>query len=164
MEAEQEDGEAIPVFYRFGLWANELINGQPRLRGVDELLIPADPRKKYGPANGNAYPAWGGDLGALPLPEGDRSSQGSEPAGQRPRSLGMAAAAADGRRQQGPDRLASRLPDGSRAVRPARRHADAKTATPSSEEAEKLVNTTWTNDAQFPFECNRSSGPTTLTR
>jgi cytochrome c2 len=61
-EAEAEEGaEPIPVFYRFTLWQNALINGQPRLRGIDELLIPAD-REKYGPANGEAYPAWGGDL------------------------------------------------------------------------------------------------------
>jgi cytochrome c2 len=61
-EAEAEEGaEPIPVFYRFTLWQNALINGQPRLRGIDELLIPAD-RQKYGPENGEAYPAWGGDL------------------------------------------------------------------------------------------------------
>jgi cytochrome c2 len=66
-EAEAADGETIPVFYQFTLWDNELINGQPRLRGVDELLIPAD-REKYGPANGNAYPAWGGDLARYLFP------------------------------------------------------------------------------------------------
>ena len=68
LEAELEDGESIPVFYRFTLWANELINGQARLRGVDELLIPAD-RAKYGPANGNAYPAWGGNLARYLFPK-----------------------------------------------------------------------------------------------
>jgi cytochrome c2 len=60
-QAEKEEGKPIPVFYRFTLWRDALINGQPRLRGIDELLIPAS-RDEYGPANGNAYPAWGGDL------------------------------------------------------------------------------------------------------
>ncbi|MBA3484409.1 MAG: c-type cytochrome [Pirellulales bacterium] len=67
-EAEAEEGEEIPVFYQFTLWRNELINGQPRLRGVDELLIPAD-REKYGPANGDAFPAWGGDLARYLFPK-----------------------------------------------------------------------------------------------
>jgi cytochrome c2 len=67
-EAEAEDGEAIPVFFRFTLWQDALINGQPRFRGVDELLVPAD-REKYGPANGNAYPAWGGDLARYLFPK-----------------------------------------------------------------------------------------------
>jgi cytochrome c2 len=66
-EAEAEEGTSIPVFFRFTLWQNALLNGQPRLRGVDELLIPAD-RDKYGPANGNAYPAWGGDLARYLFP------------------------------------------------------------------------------------------------
>jgi len=66
-EAEAEEGEEIPIFYRFTLWDDALVNGQPRLRGIDELLIPAD-RDKYGPANGDAHPAWGGDLARYLFP------------------------------------------------------------------------------------------------
>ncbi|MCC6494277.1 MAG: c-type cytochrome [Pirellulales bacterium] len=67
-EAEADEGEPIPVFYRFMLWKNALINGQPRLRGIDELLIPAN-RQAYGPASGKAYPAWGGDLARYLFPK-----------------------------------------------------------------------------------------------
>ncbi|RIK85228.1 MAG: hypothetical protein DCC67_04205 [Planctomycetota bacterium] len=67
-EAEAEEGEEIPIFYRFQLWQNALINGQPRLRGIDELLIPAR-RDGYGPAHGEAYPAWGGDLARYLFPQ-----------------------------------------------------------------------------------------------
>jgi cytochrome c2 len=68
LEAAEAEGEPIPVFYRFQLWKNALINGQPRLRGVDELLIPAE-AGKYGPANGEAHPAWGGDLARYLYPK-----------------------------------------------------------------------------------------------
>jgi cytochrome c551/c552 len=67
-EAEAEEGEAIPVFYRFTLWRDALLNGEPWLRGVSELLIPAN-RETYGPAGGKAYPAWGGDLARYLLPK-----------------------------------------------------------------------------------------------
>jgi cytochrome c551/c552 len=60
-EAEAEEGATIPIFYRFTLWRNALLNGQAYSRGVDELLIPAK-RDGYGPATGEAFPAWGGDL------------------------------------------------------------------------------------------------------
>ena len=68
LEAEAEDGETIPVFYRFTLWRNALLNGEARLRGIDEPLIPAD-REKGGPAHGEAYPAWGGDLARYLFPK-----------------------------------------------------------------------------------------------
>ncbi|MBX3424123.1 MAG: c-type cytochrome [Pirellulales bacterium] len=67
-EAEAEEGETIPVFYKFTLWRNALVGGEPRLRGIEELLIPAD-RTKYGPAEGQAYPAWGGDLARYLFPK-----------------------------------------------------------------------------------------------
>jgi cytochrome c551/c552 len=60
-EAEAEEGEAIPVFYRFNLWQDTLLNGQAYLRGGGELLVPAS-REHYGPATGAAFPAWGGEL------------------------------------------------------------------------------------------------------
>jgi cytochrome c2 len=61
LEAEADEGETIPVFYLFTLWRNALLDGGVRYRGIDELMIPAD-REHGGPANGAAYPAWGGDL------------------------------------------------------------------------------------------------------
>jgi cytochrome c551/c552 len=78
-EAEAEEGETIPVFYQFTLWRNTLLNGQAYLRGVDELLVPAN-REGYGPANGSAYPAWGGDLARYLLPHAiaNAKAQGSQ--------------------------------------------------------------------------------------
>ena len=61
------EGEVIPAYYQFTLWRNSLINGEARLRGIDELLIPAAP-DDIAPANGNAYPAWGGDLARYLFP------------------------------------------------------------------------------------------------
>lgn len=151
MEAEQEDGEAISVFYRFGLWANELINGQPRLRGVDELLIPAD-RAKYGPANGNAYPAWGGDLARYLFPkviarakETNPQVNGREAWGWLPPPL-----MDEGKKVQ-TDWLHGFLMDPT-MIRPAvvMRMPNFHM---SSEEAEKLVNYfAAMSEAQFPFE------------
>ena len=67
-EYEAEEGEEIPVFYKFTLWRNALVGGEPRLMGVEELMIPAD-REGYGPANGTAYPPWGGDLARYLFPK-----------------------------------------------------------------------------------------------
>ncbi|HMP06394.1 MAG TPA: PDZ domain-containing protein [Lacipirellulaceae bacterium] len=60
-EAEAEEGEAIPVFYQFTLWRDALVGGETYLRGLNDLLIPAD-RNQRGPLGGQAFPAWGGDL------------------------------------------------------------------------------------------------------
>jgi cytochrome c2 len=65
-EAEAE-GEKIDVFYRFTLWRDALLGGVPYVRGGGELLIPAN-RAGYGPARGEAYPAWGGDLARYLFP------------------------------------------------------------------------------------------------
>jgi cytochrome c2 len=162
LEAEQEDGESIPVFYRFGLWANELINGQPRLRGIDELLIPAD-RQKYGPANGNAYPAWGGDLARYLFPkvierakETNPQVNGREAWGWLPPPL-----MDEGDKVQ-TDWLHGFLMD-PYAIRPAvvMRMPNFHM---SSEEAEKLVNFfAAMSDAKFPYEYNRRQQPSYLT-
>jgi len=66
-EAEAEEGETIPVYYRFNLWQDTLLNGQAYLRGGGELLVPAS-RDHYGPASGAAYPAWGGELARYLFP------------------------------------------------------------------------------------------------
>ena len=118
-ETEAEAGERVPVFYR------------SRLAGVDasswalrELADPGDDGE-YGPANGNAYPAWGGDLARYLFPKviaHERKRIRRSTAG----GVGLAAAAADGRRRKGADRLAARLPDGSVRHSSRGRHADAE--------------------------------------
>ncbi|WP_428306078.1 hypothetical protein [Lacipirellula sp.] len=162
LEAEREDGETIPVFYRFGLWANELINGQPRLRGIDELLIPAD-RAKYGPANGNAYPAWGGDLARYLFPkvierakEKNPQVNGREAWGWLPPPL-----MDEGKKVQ-TDWLHGFLMDPS-AIRPAvvMRMPNFHM---SSEEAEKLVNYfAAMSDAKYPYEYKQQQRASYLT-
>ncbi|MAT69455.1 MAG: hypothetical protein CMJ58_08000 [Planctomycetaceae bacterium] len=67
LEYEAEEGEEIPVFWKFTLWDDALVSGEPRLMGVEQLMIPAD-RDQYGPAHGTAYPAWGGDLARYLFP------------------------------------------------------------------------------------------------
>jgi hypothetical protein len=66
-EAEAEEGATIPVFHRFTLWRDALLDGKAYLRGGGELLIPAN-RDGYGPAGGRAYPAWGGELARYLFP------------------------------------------------------------------------------------------------
>lgn len=77
-EYEAEEGEEIPVYWKFTLWDDALIGGEPRLMGVEELLIPAD-REEYGPANGTAYPAWGGDLARYLFPKVIERAKESNP-------------------------------------------------------------------------------------
>jgi cytochrome c2 len=67
-EAEAEEGETIPVYYQFTLWKDALVGGETYLRGLNDLLIPAD-RENGGPENGHAYPAWGGDLARYLFPK-----------------------------------------------------------------------------------------------
>ena len=57
---EEDDDESEP-YYLFKLWDDALVEGQPWLVGIQDLLVPAKP-EGYGPADGEAYPAWGGDL------------------------------------------------------------------------------------------------------
>lgn len=67
-EAEAEEGAAIPVFYQFTLWRDALVGGETYLRGLNDLLIPANPAKR-GPAGGQAFPAWGGSLARYLFPK-----------------------------------------------------------------------------------------------
>lgn len=64
---EADDDESEP-FYEFALYQHALVAGEPRLVGVQNLLIPAE-RGKYGPAHGTAYPANGGDLARYLFPQ-----------------------------------------------------------------------------------------------
>ncbi|MEX2168826.1 MAG: PDZ domain-containing protein [Pirellulales bacterium] len=60
VELEPDDTESDP-FYEFTLYRNAVVAGFQRLIGLQNLPIPAA-REGYGPANGTAYPGWGGDL------------------------------------------------------------------------------------------------------
>ncbi len=60
LELEADDDESDP-YYRFTLWRNSLIAGEAWNVGIQDPMVPAS-RTDYGPAEGNAYPAWGGDL------------------------------------------------------------------------------------------------------
>lgn len=64
---EEDDDESDP-YYMFKLWGNTLLEGQPWLMGVQDLMVPAA-RDDYGPLNGEAYPAWGGDLSRYLFPQ-----------------------------------------------------------------------------------------------
>lgn len=63
---EPDDDESDP-YYLFKLWGDTLLQGQPWLMGVQDLMVPAT-RDGYGPADGKAYPAWGGDLARYLFP------------------------------------------------------------------------------------------------
>lgn len=63
---EEDDDESDP-YYLFKLWEDTLIAGEPWLVGIQDLMVPAS-REQYGPANGEAYPAWGGDLARYLFP------------------------------------------------------------------------------------------------
>ncbi|MEM8945614.1 MAG: hypothetical protein AAGD11_10565 [Planctomycetota bacterium] len=64
---EEDDDESDP-YYLFKLWSDTLLEGQPWLVGIQDLMVPAD-RDGYGPAGGKAYPAWGGDLARYLFPK-----------------------------------------------------------------------------------------------
>ncbi len=57
---EEDDDESEP-YYLFKLWDDALVEGQPWLVGIQDLMVPAK-AEGYGPADGEAFPAWGGDL------------------------------------------------------------------------------------------------------
>ncbi len=63
---EPDDDESDP-YYRFILWKDSVIQGEPWLVGIQDLMVPAD-REGYGPAGGKAWPAWGGDLASYLYP------------------------------------------------------------------------------------------------
>ena len=67
LELEEDDDESDP-YYLFKLWKDTLVEGEPWLVGIQDLLVPAD-RDGYGPANGEAFPAWGGDLARYLFPK-----------------------------------------------------------------------------------------------
>ncbi|MCH7750856.1 MAG: c-type cytochrome, partial [Planctomycetes bacterium] len=64
---EPDDDESDP-YYRFTLWKDALVAGEAWLVGLQDLMVPAS-REGYGPADGQAYPAWGGDLARYLYPK-----------------------------------------------------------------------------------------------
>ncbi|NOY42516.1 MAG: hypothetical protein GXP26_11845 [Planctomycetes bacterium] len=67
LSIEPDDDESDP-YYLFTLWKDSVINGEPWLVGLQNLMIPAN-REGYGPADGKAYPTWGGDLARYLYPK-----------------------------------------------------------------------------------------------
>ena len=147
---EPDDDESDP-YYRFTLWKDALVQGEAWLVGLQDLMVPAN-RNSYGPAEGEAYPAWGGDLARYLFPhviekakQSNPQVKGSEAWGWLPPPLMM-----EGEKVQ-PDWLHGFLMDPT-ALRPA-----AVMRMPnfnmSSDEAAKLVNYfAAASGAEFPYE------------
>lgn len=147
---EADDDESDP-YYLFKLWDDTLIEGEPWLVGIQDVMVPAK-REGYGPADGQAHPAWGGDLARYLFPRVIENAKqinpqvkGSEAWGWLPPPL-----MAEGEKVQ-TDWLHSFLLDPI-PLRPA-----AVMRMPnfrmSSEEAAKLVNYfAAASGAEFPYE------------
>ncbi len=63
---EEDDDESEP-YYLFKLWDDAIIEGQPWLVGIQDVMVPAK-AEGYGPAGGQAHAAWGGDLSRYLFP------------------------------------------------------------------------------------------------
>ena len=147
---EPDDDESDP-YYMFTLWKDTLIGGEPWIMGLHNPMIPAK-REGYGPADGNAYPAWGGDLARYLYPKAiERAKQlnpqvkGAEAWGWLPPQL-----LDEGEKVQ-TEWLHDFLMDPV-ALRPAvlMRMPNFRL---SADEAEKLVNYfAAVSDAEFPYE------------
>ena len=150
-EIFEEEGEVIPTYYIFTLWEDALLNGEAWLRGVQDVLVPAA-EEGVGPARGNAYPAWGGDLTRYLYPrviakaqELNPQAKGSEAGGWLPPPL-----MDEGEKVQ-PDWLHGFLMDPTE-LRPAvvMRMPNFRM---SSDDASKLVNYfAAVNNVDFPYE------------
>ncbi len=150
LSLDPNDDESDP-YYRFTLWEDALLQGEEWLMGLQDLMIPAA-REDYGPANGTAYEAWGGDLARYLFPhviekakESNPQVKGSEAWGWLPPPL-----MAEGEKVQ-PDWLHGFLMDPV-ALRPA-----AVMRMPnfhmSSDEASALVNYfAASSQVEFPYE------------
>ncbi len=147
---EPDDDESDP-YYRFTLWKDTLVQGEAWLVGLQDLLVPAS-REGYGPADGQAYLAWGGDLARYLYPqviaharETNPQAKGSEAWGWLPPPL-----MTEGEKVQ-PDWLHGFLMDPTE-LRPAvvMRMPNFNM---SSDEAAKLVNYfAAVSGADFPYE------------
>ncbi len=161
-ETEAEEGETVPIYYQFTLWRNVLLNGKTYLRGVGELLTPAD-RDKYGPAGGAAYPAWGGDLARYVFPKIVAHAREANPQVNAKEAWGwLPPPLMDEGAKVQPSWLHSFLMD-PYLIRPA-----AVLRMPnfhmSSDDASKLVDYfAASSGAPFPYEFNSSQQPNYLT-
>lgn len=77
VELDPEDTESDP-YYEFTLYRNAVVAGFQRLIGLQNLPIAAT-RDDYGPANGTAYPGWGGDLAKYLFPHAVAFEQQTNP-------------------------------------------------------------------------------------
>src|SRR5262249_2782376 len=153
-DAEAEAGKPVPVFYKFTLWRNALLNGQAHLMGLEELLVPAA-RDHYGPVGGHGWPAWGGDLARYLFPKVIARAKQSNPQvnGREAWSWLPPPLMAEGKKVQ-PDWLHDFLMDPT-AIRPAvvMRMPNFHM---SSAEASKLVNYfAASSGAEFPYDYKR---------
>ena len=147
---EPDDDESDP-YYRFTLWRDALVQGESWPVGLQDLMVPAR-RVGFGPDDGQAYPAFGGDLARYLYPKVIAKAQevnpqvkGSEAWGWLPPPL-----MTEGEKVQ-PDWLHDFLMDPT-AIRPAvvLRMPNFKMA---SDEAAKLVNYfAAASKAEFPYE------------
>ncbi len=147
---EPDDNESEP-YYRFTLWRDALVQGETWPVGLQDLMVPAS-RAGFGPDDGQAYPAFGGDLARYlyskviaKARETNPQAKGSEAWGWLPPPL-----MTEGEKVQ-PDWLHDFLMDPT-AIRPAvvMRMPNFKMA---SDEAAKLVNYfAAASQAEFPYE------------
>jgi cytochrome c2 len=64
---EPDDTESDP-YYRFTLYKDTLIGADSWFVGIQDPMVPGS-RTSYGPAEGSAFPAWGGDLARYLFPK-----------------------------------------------------------------------------------------------
>jgi len=77
LELEPDDDESDP-YYLFTLWEDGIVEGNPWLQGVQDIMIPANP-EGYGPADGTAYPGWGGTLARYLYPRAIAKAKETNP-------------------------------------------------------------------------------------
>ncbi|QDT00164.1 c-type cytochrome [Adhaeretor mobilis] len=153
-EIEAEEGETIPTFYNFTLWENALLNGEPWVVGVQDVMVPAAKGDQVGPTRGEAYAAWGGDLARYLFPHVIAKAKEANPQAKGSEAWGW---------------LPPPLMDEGEKVQPAWLHGFLMSPKPlrpavvmrmpnfkmSSDDASKLVNYfAAASNAEFPYEYN----------
>jgi hypothetical protein len=152
MAIEPDDDES-ERFYEFMPYRDAVVAGEPRQVGGENLLIPAD-GDRYGPANGKALPASGGDLAMYLFPHVIAKEHETNPAAVSSEAWGWLPPplTSEGKKVQ-TDWLHDFLMD-PHPIRPAvvMRMPNFRM---SSEEARKLVNYFAAKDnAEWPYEYN----------
>ena len=77
LQLEPDDEESDP-YYRFTLWRDTLVAGEPWFVGIQDLMVPGS-RTGYGPAEGTAYPTFGGELTRYLYPKVIEHAQQTNP-------------------------------------------------------------------------------------